>query len=63
VKKLLSDKEFEKYKALYHKFMKVSGIHQLELKQWMHDQVIEGPLKPGAQVSKQPSPDGVLFVD
>lgn len=26
VKKLLSDKEFEKYKALYHKFMKVSGI-------------------------------------
>jgi len=26
VKKLLNDKEFEKYKALYHKFMKVSGI-------------------------------------
>jgi len=31
VKKLLNEKEFEKYKALYHKFMKVSGIHQLEL--------------------------------
>ena len=31
VKVLLSDKEFDKYKALYNKFMKVSGISALEL--------------------------------
>ncbi len=40
VKVLLSDSEYEKYKALYGKFMKVSGISALELEKRVAQNVI-----------------------
>ena len=51
VKKLLSDQEFDKYKQMHHKFMKVSGIHEIELKnrlaQNIKSKVHESAPKPG----------------
>jgi hypothetical protein len=52
VRKLLSDDEFSKYKALYHKFMKVSGIHQLEIAQRIADKGTPSPNKPGIPLEK-----------
>ena len=57
VKKLLNEKEFEKYKALYHKFMKVSGIHQIELQKRLGEKLIENPKK------DMKSPEGIIFID
>mmetsp|Transcript_20461 Transcript_20461/g.23622 ORF Transcript_20461/g.23622 Transcript_20461/m.23622 type:complete len:140 (-) Transcript_20461:28-447(-) len=39
VKKLISEKQYEKYRALHNKFMKVCGIHQNELFQKMKDNI------------------------
>jgi Flp pilus assembly protein TadD len=63
VKKLLSEKEFEKYKALYHKFMKVSGIHQLELQQRMLPEGSKLKSRGGGPTTKKESPEGLLFLD
>lgn len=57
VKKLLNEKEFEKYKALYHKFMKVSGIHQIELQKRLGERLIE------PQKKDMKSPEGIIFID
>lgn len=39
IKRLISERQYEKYKALHNKFIKASGIHQEEQRQRMKDNI------------------------